>query len=79
MTCRCGHEHLTTRGPCVRFDVCVCRTYAEDLDPPHLVYRRRRDLIAAVKACPHTADEIQSTTPRHYPERLIARPTERSA
>lgn len=74
--CVCGHEHLTTRGPCVRFDTCDCRVYLVDPDPAHLIARRRRDLMAAVNACEHSKDEIRRTMPRRYPERRLPRRTD---
>ena len=54
--CVCRHQHATTRGPCDR--QCGCITYEPD-DTPLLIARRRRELLAAVHACPHDLHRVR--------------------
>ena len=56
--CICGHRHLTTRGPCGRWDVCGCRWHRTNLDPPEQIARRRRELLEALDACPHNLHKL---------------------
>lgn len=52
--CLCGHEHRTTRGPCLSFHVCGCSAYRpQPDDTDEQIAERRRILLAAVDACPH--------------------------
>jgi hypothetical protein len=62
--CMCGHAHFKTCQRCYQPE-CPCRRLRPLLfDARSVIWRRQRDLIEGVRACPHSIREITASPGR---------------